>query len=399
MPNPDPNLPHDSKANQILGVCSAMLVLITVVVAARIWIRLKYAKGGLGSDDYCIIVAWVLGAAFDLDPINPWSTPSSNDHMLTDLTEVKFGLGQHIYDLPESTNFSASLELYYFGELLYYICVSVTKLAILFLYLRLATSKTFRRIVWGVMAFVIATGLSSCLAGIFQCTPIDRAWDVQKLGKGHCINVNGLFYANAGLDIFQDLVIYILPMNMLYHIQIPKRQKYALMLVFAVGGFVVITGAIRLYYLQGAQASDDPSYDNTGGAIWSSIESNIGIVCASLPHFKPLIDRFLPSLMGRTRGGSKVKGNSAPSNSNLAQGNYIKQRHDAEYELERGGVPKWKDTYNGKYEENLVNNIEGGETTYSAHDSEEHLRGAENHLEGDGIYKSTKIVVSRLPAA
>jgi hypothetical protein len=70
MPTPDPNLPHDSKANQILGVCSAMLVLITVVVAARIWIRLKYAKGGLGADDYCIVVAWVLGAAFDLDPLN-----------------------------------------------------------------------------------------------------------------------------------------------------------------------------------------------------------------------------------------------------------------------------------------------------------------------------------------
>jgi hypothetical protein len=101
--------------------------------------------------------------------------------------------------------------------------------------------------------------------------------------------------------------------------------------------------------------------------------------------------------MGRTRGGSKVKGNSTPSNSHLAHRNYIKQPHDAEYELERGGVPKWKDTYNGKYEENLVNNIEGGETMYSAHDSEEHLRGAEN--QGDGIYKSTKIVVSRLPAA
>jgi hypothetical protein len=30
---------------------------------------------------------------------------------LTNFTEVKFGLGQHIYDLPESTNFGASLEV------------------------------------------------------------------------------------------------------------------------------------------------------------------------------------------------------------------------------------------------------------------------------------------------
>lgn len=68
-----------------------------------------------------------------------------------------------------------------------------------------------------------------------------------------------MFYANAGLDIFQDLLIYVLPMKMLYSIQIPRRQKFALMIVFAVGGFVVVTGMIRLYYLQGAQASQDPS--------------------------------------------------------------------------------------------------------------------------------------------
>lgn len=65
-----PNIPHDSKVNQILGVCSAMLVITTIVVAARIWTRLKLAQGGLGADDWCIIVAWVLAVAYDLDPIN-----------------------------------------------------------------------------------------------------------------------------------------------------------------------------------------------------------------------------------------------------------------------------------------------------------------------------------------
>ncbi|KAF7957017.1 hypothetical protein EAE96_004338 [Botrytis aclada] len=378
----DPNIPHDSKVDQILGVCSAMLVITTIVVAARIWTRLKLAKGGLGSDDWCIIVAWVLAIAFDLDPIN----------------QVKFGLGQHIYDLPENTNFSASLELYYFGEIIYFVCVAVTKTAILILYLRLATSKVLRTLIWGVMVFVALTSLSCVIATIFQCTPISKAWEQPVTDKGHCIQVNALFYANAGLDIFQDLVIYVLPMKMLYAIQIPRRQKYALMIVFAVGGFVVVTGMIRLYYLQGAQASQDPSYDNVGGAVWSSIECNIGVVCASLPHFKPLFDRFFPSLMGRSVGASNHNGHSGPD----LRKNYVKQNN--EYELENGGAKKkmWKDTYEGKYGRDLVNNIEGGDTIYGGNDSEERLRGltppeAEGH-NGGVIYKSTKIVVSRLPA-
>ncbi|KAF7880002.1 uncharacterized protein EAF02_007639 [Botrytis sinoallii] len=378
----DPNIPHDSKVDQILGVCSAMFVITTVVVAARIWTRLKLAKGGLGSDDWCIIVAWVLAIAFDLDPIN----------------QVKFGLGQHIYDLPENTNFSASLELYYFGEIIYFICVAVTKIAILILYLRLATSKVLRTLIWGVMAFVALTSLSCVIATIFQCTPISKAWEHPVTDKGHCIQVNALFYANAGLDIFQDLVIYVLPMKMLYSIQIPRRQKYALMIVFAVGGFVVVTGMIRLYYLQGAQASQDPSYDNVGGAVWSSIECNIGVVCASLPHFKPLFDRFFPSLMGRSAGVSNHNGHSGPD----LRKNYVKQNN--EYELENGGGKKkmWKDTYEGKYGRDLVNNIEGGDTIYGENDSEERLRGVTppetEGQNGGGIYKSTKIVVSRLPA-
>lgn len=52
--------------------------------------------------------------------------------------------------------------------------------------------------------------------------------------------------------------------------------------------------------------SDTFADDNYGGAVWSAIECNMGVVCASLPAFKPIIDRFLPNLMGRSRGRSNV---------------------------------------------------------------------------------------------
>ncbi len=66
----DPDLPHDSLVPKILGICSAMMVLVTLVAAARFWIRWKLVKGRFGADDWCILVAWVLAVAFDLDPIN-----------------------------------------------------------------------------------------------------------------------------------------------------------------------------------------------------------------------------------------------------------------------------------------------------------------------------------------
>lgn len=47
-----------------------MLILVTLVVLVSPYVRLKLTKGRAGADDWCIMVAWVLAVAFDLDPIN-----------------------------------------------------------------------------------------------------------------------------------------------------------------------------------------------------------------------------------------------------------------------------------------------------------------------------------------
>lgn len=113
-------------------------------------------------------------------------------------------------------------------------------------------------LIWATMGFVIATFVASVIAGLFQCNPIAFAWD-KTIEGGTCFNVTALFYANAGLNIFQDVFIYILPMRMLWEIQIPQKQKIALIAVFAVGGFVCVTGMLRLNSLKTASISKDPT--------------------------------------------------------------------------------------------------------------------------------------------
>ena len=74
--------------------------------------------------------------------------------------------------------------------------------------------------------------IASVTASIFQCTPICKVWDSKV--DGFSIDVNAFFFANARLDSFHDAFIYVLPMRMLYQLQFPRRQKIALVLVFAV---------------------------------------------------------------------------------------------------------------------------------------------------------------------
>jgi hypothetical protein len=118
------------------------------------------------------------------------------------------------------------------------------------------------------MGFVIATFVASVIAGLFQCNPIAFAWD-KTIKGGTCFNVTALFYANAGLNIFQDVFIYILPMRMLWEIQIPRKQKMALIAVFAVGGFVCVTGMLRLNSLKTASVSKDPTCKYSSNVLYS----------------------------------------------------------------------------------------------------------------------------------
>ena len=256
------------------------------------------------------------------------------------------------------------------------------------------------------MIFVVVAAVACVLASIFQCNPIHKAWDAAGTIPGRCINVNALFFANAGLDIVQDAIIYILPMRMLYKLQIPKRQKIALMMVFAVGGFVVITGMVRLNSLKIAQNTPDPSCEpvlsyklmrnpnihpdnNFGAAVWSAIESNIGVVCASLPHFKPLIDRFFPNLMGSNRDSCKrIPLHNGPAGPAPPKRSYAKAYARTEnYELEHGSG--WNKPFGGNCD------ATAGSTNQSGTDStEDHVGGVDSHGREGGILASTSIVIS-----
>ena len=143
----------------------------------------------------------------------------------------------------------------YAHELIYIVCVAVTKVAVLLLYLRIAAKRLLRKLIWTSIIFVGAFALLCLAVGIFQCAPIFKAWDPVGNITEHCLNGNACLLTHAGFDIFQDAVIYILPMKMLYELQVPLRQKIALVIIFALGGFVTITGVIRLAFIGSAMSN------------------------------------------------------------------------------------------------------------------------------------------------
>lgn len=124
-----------------------------------------------------------------------------------------------------------------------------------------------------------------------------------------------LWYTNASVNIVTDLLLAIIPVPGLWGLQIPKRQKIALLGILTIGWFVCIVSILRLYALNVfARHQDDTTYYSAPTSYWSAIEANLAIVCASLPALKPLVVKIIP-VFG-TRHSSRERGSTSASANN-----------------------------------------------------------------------------------
>lgn len=112
--------------------------------------------------------------------------------------------------------------------------MNLTKISILLLYLRIfAVFTWFRWIIWALIGIVTAYMISAFFAAVFQCTPVERAWD--KSVPGTCISIEMNWYANAGFSITTDAIILLLPIRPILSLKLPVSEKVAVLGVFVLG--------------------------------------------------------------------------------------------------------------------------------------------------------------------
>ncbi|KAI0140576.1 hypothetical protein BJ166DRAFT_604139 [Pestalotiopsis sp. NC0098] len=269
----------DGKSNaSLIYIPSAIfLILCPLLVTTRLWSRLR--KGGhMGADDYTILASLGFSVAT----------------AILMFLACHFGYGQHGSNLQPDDKAQA-LKYFVLTQVTYKASINLTKSSILLLYTRIFSNiRWFRWVCICLMITIAMYCAASLVVTIFQCTPVERAWD--KDIQGTCIDNGKFWYANGGFSIATDLLILLLPMPLVYALQIPRVQKAALMLVFTLGIFVVITSCLRLTTLNSQARTPDPTFD-IASTMWTTIEMNVAILCACLPQIRPLIVKFFPKLM------------------------------------------------------------------------------------------------------
>ncbi|KAK4215225.1 hypothetical protein QBC37DRAFT_439622 [Rhypophila decipiens] len=283
------NLAGDSRAYQIQIPCAVFFAVTTFVVTVRLWARIKLRSwSGIGWDDGSIVVSWVFATAVSALMI----------------ASCSYGFGQHFANISPS-NKLMTLKLFYIAQAFYKLTINLTKISILFLYLRIFVKKWFRATCLTLLALVIGYMVATFAASVWQCTPISRAWD--KSVSGTCISITANWYANAGFSISTDFVILALPMYPIYTSMLPLGQKIALMVVFALGVFTTITSILRMQTLNFSIKSPDMAYD-IDSSIWTMIEMNLAIICACLPVCRLPLAYAFPGYFSSTDSVKKLTG-------------------------------------------------------------------------------------------
>lgn len=209
-----------SRANEIIATAIACSILSTVFVAIRIYTRSRITCA-IGWEDYAALITLPFCIAYGT---------------LLGIS-TRYGMGLHAWDFPGDLReqyqkwiFIASCT--YLPSLLGY------KMSILFLYLRIFNvDRIFRYCTWAAMFVTFGYLFSNFWTLIFGCQPIAKYWDPET--PGHCIFTLEADYGYGSLNFITDLLMFILPLPMVWRIQLSRKERIGVSVIFMIGSVLV----------------------------------------------------------------------------------------------------------------------------------------------------------------
>jgi len=128
----------------------------------------------------------------------------------------------------------------YIGQILYVASLGCVKISLLLFLQRIFPSVAMRRIVRGMLIFVLCFAVTNVFLFAFQCdTPeyyFTKLKGDAKTNGGVCLPPQVVYYPMAAVNILTDVIIWLLPVPMILKARLSKKEKLGLLWVFVVGG-------------------------------------------------------------------------------------------------------------------------------------------------------------------
>ncbi|KIW01400.1 uncharacterized protein PV09_07166 [Verruconis gallopava] len=288
---PPPNYINPQERGIELYIVNSTAFTITLVCASvrlytRIWVR-KY----FGLDDMFLALALV-GA------VGVTTCIVLGSHL--------YYWNRHSWDIPLDS-VEVSGKVLFAIKILWYFTSNCVRASILSLYYRLVNHlglDKYRWVLHANSAFLLGLFLAQEATSVFGCWPVKALWAFPPIPEAKCSNLGATAMIVGILNSFSEAVLAVLPLPVIFSLNMSRRQRQAVAGILCGGFLVVAVGCVRLYYLWLMVTSGDPTWWSQPHWICSEFEMDVAIICACTPAILSLVKHNRAS---RASEASKVK--------------------------------------------------------------------------------------------
>jgi hypothetical protein len=264
--NPDgsPSNLIDPPSNENIGVVtlSIFMTIATIFVALRLYLHLIVKGVKPWWDDLALVLSLPPQIAFT--GITIW------------MLQMGYG-ARHIWDTPLAVPL---LKLPYWTTVVAALPQATTgmvKLSLLLLYLRIfRPNPLLNYAIWfGIVVDV-------CMYTVWTFVFIFQGVLSSRVGSH-------LSWAQAAFNVASDIYIFILPIYGVLTLHVSSKRRLGIMAVFSTGLAAIVMSCITLAWrVQYDGSNPDPTWDATLRMTLTTLEIDVGIMCACMPLFVPL---------------------------------------------------------------------------------------------------------------
>ncbi|KAK3373011.1 hypothetical protein B0T24DRAFT_527533 [Lasiosphaeria ovina] len=260
---------EETNGPRIVISLSVMTGVSLVLMLLRFFCKARYGKR-FGWDDHLLSASWLCLVTYSV---------------LT-IVAVNYGIGRRKALIPPGS-LVVALELLYIGRFFGIIALAISKSSFAVTLLHLARGPWQRAVIWTILVSLNLVMWTCGFSLFFQCTPVQKAWNLDAPGSCWDSRVQVNIGIGAGAySAAMDFILAIFPTVLIWHLQMGTREKVGVVVAMSLGVFAGITAIVKSYFITGTARSSDFTFSSADLLIWSASETAVTIMAASIPFLR-----------------------------------------------------------------------------------------------------------------
>ncbi|XP_014550861.1 hypothetical protein COCVIDRAFT_114401 [Bipolaris victoriae FI3] len=270
----------------------AMLILTSLFILSRVILQIAKRRP-FGLPDFFIYFAFVLF-------VSMWTCYIAVIPTMFRIFDVLEGL---IRPYPTMMGDAGRLLRHITAaQMLFYTLLFTVKMSLLTLYRKILVGLPviYDRIWWGTVAFCILSWIGSIFTSIFTCNDLK-----EKFSRGRCAGtpdeqqriIFSLYFAYS-VDVATDLAIMILPLFLIWKLQMPRKRKIGIFILFGSGFVCIAFATLRVVQVGVDRRGKTTIPELDWLLLWTVVECAMAVVIGCSPAFTGLIRKRIVTIGG-----------------------------------------------------------------------------------------------------